>query len=339
VSYRAVELAGGFGLDRLSLAQRPRREPGPGQVRVRLAAAALNYRDLMTVRGDYNPSLKLPLVPCSDGAGVVEAVGPGVTRVTVGQRVMTSFFQGWANGPPPGDLFTTSLGGPLDGTLAESILLAETGVLPTPPHLTDIEAATLPCAGLTAWSALVTHGNGLRPGDTILVLGSGGVSIFALQLGRLMGLRVLATTSSEGKRERLLALGASEVINVRTTPDWGKEVRALTGGRGVDLVVEVGGAGTLERSLQAVRPGGQLSLMGVLGGKSGPLNLRLLYMYNVRVQGIIVGHREGFAALARAVELHGLRPVVERTFPLDDFRAAFDTLASGSHVGKLVVTL
>lgn len=243
------EIRGAFGLENLTRAERPDPTPGPSQVRVRVKATSLNSRDLMMVEGRYNPRQKLPLVPNSDGAGVVDAVGPGVTRVKPGDRVMTLFAQAWQAGEPTKAIVGTTLGGPLDGALADTVLLHEDGVVPTPAYLSDEEAATLPCAAVTAWSALVTQG-GLKAGDTVLVQGTGGVSIFALQIARLFGARVIVTSSRDDKLERALKLGAQEGINYRTTPDWEKAVRTLTGGVGVDHVVEVGGAGTFERSLR-----------------------------------------------------------------------------------------
>ncbi|WP_309891504.1 NAD(P)-dependent alcohol dehydrogenase [Archangium sp.] len=333
---KAYEIRDGFGLDKLVSCERPDPVPGPFQVRVRVKATSLNYRDLMMVEGRYNPKQKLPLVPNSDGAGVVDAVGPGVTRVKPGDRVMGLFAQTWLAGEPSRAVQASTLGGPNDGALADTMLLHEDGVVLTPPHLSDEEASTLPCAALTAWSALVTHG-GLKAGDTVLLQGTGGVSIFALQLARMMGARVLLTSSREDKLERARALGAHEGINYVTTPDWDKAARSLTGGVGVDHVVEVGGAGTMEKSLRAVRLGGTVSVIGVLSGGAGALPLTPILMGNLRVQGIFVGHRQSFEALNRALTLHGVRPVVDRVFPFSEARAAFEHLKSGAHFGKVVI--
>ncbi|HZI16763.1 MAG TPA: NAD(P)-dependent alcohol dehydrogenase [Myxococcus sp.] len=333
---KAYEIRDGFGLDKLVPCERHDPTPGPFQVRVRVKATSLNSRDLMMVEGRYNPRQKLPLVPNSDGAGVVDAVGPGVTRVKPGDRVMGMFAQAWQAGEPTRAAQASTLGGPLDGALADTMLLHEDGVVPTPEWLSDEEAATLPCAAVTAWSALVTHG-ALKAGDTVLLQGTGGVSIFALQLARMMGARVILTSSRDDKLERARGLGAHDVINYVKTPDWDKAARALTGGTGVDHVVEVGGAGTFEKSLRAVRPGGTVSVIGVLSGGTGTAPLTPILMNNLRVQGIFVGHRQGFEALTRALTLHRVRPVVDRVFPFAEARAAFDYLKSGAHFGKVVI--
>ncbi|KFA86799.1 zinc-dependent alcohol dehydrogenase family protein [Archangium violaceum] len=333
---KVYEIRSGFGLDKLVYAERPDPEPGPMQVRVRVKATSLNYRDLMMVEGRYNPRQKLPLVPNSDGAGVVDAVGPGVTRVKVGDRVMGLFAQAWLAGEPSRQVQGSTLGGPLDGALADTMLLHEDGAIPTPAHLTDEEASTLPCAAVTAWSALVTQG-GIKAGDTVLLQGTGGVSIFALQIARMMGARVILTSSRDDKLERARALGAHEGINYVTTPDWDKTARTLTGGTGVDHVVEVGGAGTFEKSLRAVRLGGTVSVIGVLSGGAGAMALTPILMGNLRVQGVFVGHRQSFEALNRALTLHGVRPVVDRVFPFAETRAAFEHLKSGAHFGKVVI--
>lgn len=333
---KAWEIQGGFGLDNLKLTERPDSRPGPGQVLIRVRAVSLNYRDLLTVEGKYNPKQKLPLIPCSDGAGEVVSVGEGVTRVKTGDRVCGVFAQRWIAGRPDREKLRATLGGPLDGMLAELVVLPEEGVVPVPPHLTDEEAATLPCAGVTAWSALVTHG-GLTAGDTVLLQGTGGVSIFALQLARLLGVRALITSSSDEKLERARQLGASGLINYRTTPEWSGAMRELTGGAGVDLVVEVGGAGTLEQSLRSVRMGGTVCLIGNLAGIVAQLPLTLIFMQQVRVQGILVGHREGFEAMSRAIAAHGMRPVVDRTFPFEEARATFELMAAGGHFGKICI--
>jgi NADPH:quinone reductase-like Zn-dependent oxidoreductase len=333
---KAVEVRGSFGLDHLAVTQRPDPRPGHGQVLVRVRAVSLNYRDLLTVQGKYNPKQKLPLIPCSDGMGEVVEVGDGVTRVRPGDRVCANFAQRWIAGEPDREKLRSTLGGPLDGMLAELVALSEEGVVRVPDHLTDDEAATLPCAGLTAWSALVTDG-GLVSGQTVLLQGTGGVSIFALQFAKLLGLRTILTSSSDEKLERARGLGADETINYRQTPDWGPRVKELTGGTGVDLVVEVGGAGTLKQSLLAVRMGGTIALMGVLAGNSLELPLPLIFMQRVRLQGTLVGSREGFEAMNRAVALHKLHPVVDRVFSLEETRAALELMERGGHFGKICI--
>jgi NADPH:quinone reductase-like Zn-dependent oxidoreductase len=334
---KAVELRA-WGVENLVLTERPEPRPGPGQVVVRMRAASLNYRDLLMVRGEYNPKQRLPLVPCSDGSGEVVAVGEGVTRAAVGDRVCPTFHQRWIAGEPSRELLRGTLGGPLDGTLAELMAVDEQGLVRVPEHLSDAEAATLPCAALTAWNALVTEGR-VTAGETVLVQGTGGVSIFALQLAVLLGARVIATSSRDEKLARARELGAWETINYREQPAWGARAGELTGGRGVDLVVEVGGAGTLEQSLRAVRPGGTIAMIGVLSGAATELRLNSVLMRKIRVQGIIVGPRESFAAMSRAIAHHRLRPVVDRVFPLAETREAFDYLASGRHFGKVVIAL
>lgn len=335
---RAIEIQGAFGLDHLALVERPDPRPGPGQALVRLRAASLNFRDLLTVEGKYNPKQKLPLIPCSDGAGEVVEVGEGVTRVQPGDRVCTVFAQKWLAGRPTRERLRSTLGGPLDGTLAELALFDQEGLVKTPGSLTDEEAATLPCAAVTAWSALVTEGN-LTAGDTVLVQGTGGVSLFALQLAKILGARVIATSSSDEKLERVRAMGADETINYSEIPAWGARARELTDGVGVDHVVEVGGAGTLQQSLQATRFGGTISLIGNLAGTRTELLLTHVFMQKIRLQGILVGDRESFEAMNRAIALNGLKPVIDRVFPLEEAPAAFRTMAAGGHFGKIVVMM
>lgn len=335
---RAIEIRGGFGLDSLALVERPDPAPGPGQVVVRMRAASLNYRDLLMVQGKYNPRQPLPLVPCSDGAGEVAAVGDGVTRVKPGDRVSSLFAQKWIAGEPTREKARSTLGGPIDGTLAELVALDAEGVVKIPDHLTDEEASTLPCAAVTAWSALVTDGR-VKAGDTVLVQGTGGVSLFALQFARLLGARVIATSSADEKLARVRELGASDLLNYREVPDWGTKAKELTGGVGVDNVVEVGGAGTLQQSLRAVRFGGTISLIGNLSGTSTEILLTHIFMQRVRVNGIFVGHRESFEAMNRAIAHHRLRPVVDRVFPLEEARAAFEHMAAGGHFGKIVIRI
>jgi NADPH:quinone reductase-like Zn-dependent oxidoreductase len=335
---RVVEIRDRFGLEQLTVTQRPDPRPGPGEVLLRVKAASLNYRDLLTVRGHYNPKQPLPLIPCSDGVGEVDAVGEGVTRVKPGDRVATLFAQGWISGEPTRAKLRSTLGGPLDGTLAERMVLDAEGVVRVPGHLSDEEAATLPCAALTAWSALAVHGS-VKAGNTVLVQGTGGVAIFALQLARLLGARVIVTSSDDRKLERARELGAWETINYRNTPDWGRSAMKLTGGEGVDLVVDVGGAQTLPQSLAAVRFGGQISLIGVLTGTVSELNVIPMLMQQVRLQGLLVGHREGFETMNRAIEAHRMRPVVDRVFALDQAREALATMAAGEHFGKICIRI
>ena len=333
---KVFEIQNSFGLDALTLTEKPETSPGIGKILIKLRAASLNYRDLLMVKGLYNPSLPLPLIPCSDGVGEVVAVGEGVTRVQVGDRVAGIFFQHWLSGELTSSQTKSALGGELPGMLAEYVVLQEAGVIPVPDHLTDEEAATLPCAAVTAWNALFASGN-LKAGDTVLVQGTGGVSLFALQFAQLAGARVIATSSSEAKLERVRQLGATDTINYKQNPEWGKTVSELTDGAGVDCVVEVGGAGTLNQSLRAVRVGGQISLIGVLTGTSAEVNAAGILMKNVRVQGIYVGSREMFAAMNRAIALHKLQPIVDRVFPFAEAPAALQYMESGSHFGKICI--
>jgi len=335
---RVYEIQDSFGMDHLRPAERDDPVPGSGQVALRMRAASLNYRDLMTVRGHYNPRQPLPLVPCSDGVGEVTAVGDDVSRVAVGDRVATTFSQTWIGGSPTADKLRGTLGGPLDGTLAERMVLAEDGVVRVPEHLSDTEAATLPCAALTAWSALVEQGS-VTAGDTVLVQGTGGVSIFALQIAQLLGARVIVTSSSDAKAERARELGAWRTINYAEDADWGKTARGLTGGVGVDHVIEVGGADTLAQSLKAVRVGGQVSVIGVLSGVSSELSIVPLLMQQVRLQGILVGSREGFERMNRALAVHRMQPVVDRVFDFDEAPDAFAYMASAQHFGKICISI
>jgi len=332
---RAYEIRGGFGLDNLVATERPLPEPGPFQVRVAVKACSLNFRDLRMVQGLYNPRQKLPLIPCSDGAGVIDAVGEGVTRVEVGQRVVGAFAQTWISGAPTKAKLSGTLGGPLDGALAEAMVLHEDGVVPVPAHLSFEEAATLPCAAVTAWHAL--RAADLSAGETVLVQGTGGVSIFALQLAKLAGLRVIVTSRSDEKLARAKTLGADETINYEATPDWDKAARALTDGLGPHQILEVGGAGTLARSLRCVRVGGTISVIGVLAGAETALSVIPILMNNVRLQGILVGARAHLESLCAAVSQHQLRPVVDRVFPFAQAPEAFAHMEKGAHFGKLVV--
>ncbi len=324
-----------FGLDGLAVVDRPIPEPSPSQIVVKMHAWSLNYRDLMTVTGRYNPRLKLPQVPLSDGAGEIISVGSEVERFKVGDRVTNTFFERWASGDATDDQTRTALGAGRDGVLAEYVALHQEGVIHIPDHLSYAEAATLPCAALTAWNALVTEGN-IRPGDTILALGTGGVSIFALQFGLMGGARVFITSGSDEKLEKAEKLGASQAINYRTHPEWGKYIRQLTGGRGVDLVVEVGGSGTFNQSVAALRRGGTLALIGVLAERTEP-DILPVQMRTIHVHGILVGSREQFSTMNAAIALHQLHPIIDSTFGFGEFQEALRRMQGGSHFGKIVV--
>lgn len=316
----------------------PEPTPSAGEVAVRVRATSLNFRDLMMARGQYNPRMSLPFVPLSDGAGEVTALGPGVTRFKAGDRVAAAFMPGWVGGQVDDLKSNSALGAGGLGMLAETVVLPESGLVTVPAHLSFEEAATLPCAAVTAWHALVTEGQ-VKAGDTVLVQGTGGVSVFALQFALANGARVIATSSSDAKLARMIAMGASDGINYKTTPDWDKAARSLTGGLGVDHVVEVGGADTLARSLRAVRAGGRVSLIGVLSGGSSEVNILPVLMRAIRIQGIFVGSVDMFEAMNRAISLHAIRPVIDRVFPIDRVKDAYQHMASGAHFGKVVVTL
>jgi NADPH:quinone reductase-like Zn-dependent oxidoreductase len=335
---RAYELRS-FGFDSLKLVERPEPPVGPGQVLLKMRAFSLNYRDLMIAGGTYNPKLKMPAIPLSDGVGEVVQLGPGVSRVKVGDRVAAAFMPKWVAGEITEAKARSALGGGgPDGMLAEFVAISEEGVVHLPDHLSDEEGAALPCAAVTAWHALLGEGS-LKAGDTVLVQGTGGVSIFALQLAKINGARVIATSSRDDKLARAIQLGASDGINYKTTPKWDERVRELTGGLGVDYVVEVGGAGTLTQSMRAVKGGGQISLIGVLTGGAGQINPLPILMRNIRVQGIFVGSREMFEAMNRAIALHKLKPVVDRVFGFEEAVEAYRYMESGAHFGKVAIRL
>ena len=333
---RAFELQNDFGIDNLVRVTRDEPRAGPGEVMVRMRAASLNYRDLLLVKGHYNPHLKLPMVPLSDGVGEVTGVGEGVTRVAVGDRVASLFHQGWISGSPAPDLLSHTLGGPLEGVLRDHVVLHQDGVAKVPEHLSDLEAATLPCAALTAWSALAGEGD-VSAGDTVVVQGTGGVSLFALQLAKLMGARVIITSSSDDKLERAKALGADHLINYRTTPQWAKPVLEITDGRGADHIVEVGGAGTIEQSLRAIRMDGRIAVIGVLSGVASELPITLILMKHVRLQGLMVGPRDSFEAMCRAISLHGMTPTIDRVFGFEEIKDALRYMGEGRHFGKICI--
>lgn len=328
-----------FGLDGLKLTERPDPRPGPGEALVRVKAVSLNYRDLMMTLGSYNPKQKLPLIPCSDGAGEVVEIGDGVTRVKPGDRVMNCFSQSWLSGPASKERNAATMGGPLDGMLTELRVLPAESLVHTPAHLSDEEASTLPCAGITAWHALFESG-GLKAGETLLLQGTGGVSIFGLQFAKLAGARIIATSSSDEKLARALELGAHELINYKTNPDWDKAAKQLTGGVGVDHIIEVGGAATLMRSFRAIRVGGHIAVIGVVSGAaSAEISVVPILMQGLRIHGVFIGSRDMFEAMNRAILLAGMRPVVDRVFAFDEARQAFLHMQAAAHFGKIVIRL
>jgi NADPH:quinone reductase-like Zn-dependent oxidoreductase len=324
------------GPDCMKPVELPDPVPGPGEVLVRVRAVSLNYRDLLMSRGTYNPKMKLPMIPISDGAGEVAGIGAGVTRFKVGDQVVANFMPAWVDGPPDDQKARSALGGGAAGMLAELVVVPDQGLLTWPIHLSALEAATLPCAAVTAWNALVTSG-GVKPGDTVLIQGTGGVSLFALQFARLAGAKVIVTSGSDHKLARALDMGAASGINYKTTPDWDKRARELTGGKGVDQIIEVGGAGTLPRSLRAIRTGGYVALIGVLSGVTAEVNPMPILMRNIRVQGIFVGSRAMFEAMNRALEINQVHPIIDRVFDFGDAPEALKYLESGAHFGKIVV--
>ncbi len=336
---KALRIDGGFGFDKVRVETMAVAEPGAGEVLVRFRAASLNYRDLIVVKGQYNPRTFMPKTLGSDAAGEIVAVGEGVTRFKAGDRVMGLFFQRWMDGPVPADAMRYALGESLDGAFTTYRVLPEDGVIATPDYLTDEEAATLPCAALTAWHALVEAG-ALQAGETVLTLGTGGVSLFALQFARALGARVIATSSSEEKLERVRALGAEQTVNYKATPEWGKEVLKLTDKRGVDHVVEVGGAGTLAQSFTAVRSGGRVDVIGVLAaGDGGSPDMRSVLMKALKVEGILVGSRAMFERMLCVMVEHRIKPVVDRVFALEQGVEALKYMEAGSHFGKIVLRL
>jgi NADPH:quinone reductase-like Zn-dependent oxidoreductase len=328
---KAYEL-GGVGLDRLVMTERPDPKPGPGEVLVRMRAAGINARDAQVIAGHYPVAKGYPLVPLSDGVGEVLATGPGVLRVHRGERVVTTFAQRWLAGPRSPDTWTSTLGADLDGVLQEMVVLREEGVLHVPHHLTDEEAATLTCAGVSAWQALVTEGH-LRAGQTVLVQGTGAVSLFALQFAKLCGARVIATSADPNKRARVKALGASDVVD--RTPDWPGRVRELTRGEGVDHVVDV--SGDLAGSLACLRVGGIISVVGYLSSMRLEADIVPLMLANAHLHGISVGPRHTFEEMNRAISLHRLHPVVANVVPFDRAPQAFAEFAKPDRLGKIIV--
>ncbi len=333
---QAYRIESDIGLEGLKRIELPDPAPGANEVLVRVRATSLNYRDLMVVSGNYSRGTKLPVIPLSDGAGEVIAVGEQVTRWKAGDRVAGCFFQDWETGPYRPDMAGSALGGARDGMLAEQVVLRENGLVAIPEHLSFAEAATLPCAALTAWHALVTLGR-VSAGQTVLLLGTGGVSTFGVLFARMHGARVIITSSSDEKLERAKELGADFGINYRSTPDWEKEVLRLTDGAGVDHALEVGGKDTFPKTVQSLGTYGRASIIGGLSGFSGDLSFGDLLSRLGTIQGIFVGSHEMFRAMNRAIALHGTRPAIDRVFPFDEAAAAYRHLESGGHFGKIVV--
>lgn len=336
---RALNVAAPWGLDAIKVVELPDPKPGPGQVLVRMKAVSLNYRDLLMINGMYGrgaASTTDVITPFSDGCGMVEAVGEGVTRFKPGDRAATLFFQGWVSGPPTVEKVVTALGFPIPGAGSELQTFSEQGLSKVPEFLSDQEVATLPCAALTAWRGLFVDAR-LEPGDTVVLQGTGGVSIFGLQFAHAAGLRTLITSSSDEKLERATGLGADHIVNYRTTPAWSGPVREATHGRGADFIMEVGGAGTIHESMKAVRIGGHIAIIGVVAGAGEPFNPAALIGNSAKLQGLSVGSRDMFEAMCRMIDLKKIFPVVDKVFPFTEARAAFAAMAAGEHFGKIVL--
>lgn len=336
---RALNVQAPWGLDAIKMVDLPDPKPGPGQVLVRMKAVSLNYRDLLMVNGMYGrgaASTTDVITPFSDGCGVVEAVGEGVTRFKTGDRVATLFFQDWVSGPPTLARLMSALGFPIPGAGAELQTFSEHGLSKVPEFLSDQEVATLPCAALTAWRGLFVDAR-LEPGDTVVLQGTGGVSIFGLQFAHAAGLRTLITSSSDEKLARAKELGADHVVNYRSTPAWSGPVREATHGRGADFIMEVGGGGTIQESMKAIKIGGHIAVIGVVAGAGEPFNPASLIGNSAKLQGLSVGSRDMFEAMCRMIELKKIFPVVDKVFPFTEAKAAFAAMAAGEHFGKIVL--
>lgn len=327
-----------FGIDNLAIVERDVPDPALGEVLVKMHAASLNYRDIMVVSGTYNPRMKLPSIPLSDGAGEIVSIGEGVTKWKVGMRVCSTVIAGWYNGEPSAQKSKTAIAaGGADGILREFATFSEESIVSVPEHLSFEEAATLPCAAVTAWNALVVSGR-TKTGETVLTLGTGGVSVFALQIAKHFGAKIFSTSSSDEKLAKVRELGADEIINYRTHEDWDKLVLELTGGQGVDHVIEVGGTGTLTKSVKSVRVGGHIALIGALD-MAGEFNCVPVFMKGIRMQGIFVGSRKMFEELNVMIDESKMKPVIDRVFDFDQAREALHYMESGSHFGKIVIKI
>jgi len=336
---RAYQILPGDGIDGLQCVDFPERELGNGEVRVRVHAVSLNFRDLMVASGNYLVTVDNPIVPCSDGAGEVLAVGPGVTRVQVGDRVAGSFFPYWHDGPPTPEKVRHALGGDIDGMLAEQVILDEDALAKIPAGMSFVDAATMPCAGVTAWNAIFESSNHVRPGDTVLLLGTGGVSVLGLQLAKAAGLKAIITSSSDQKLQRARELGAHHTINYRSFPEWQEEVLRATNGVGAHVVLEVGGQGTVNRSVASAAMGGSIAIIGGVSGFGGEVNPATLLSSAKRMVGIYVGSRTMLDKVMRFADTSGIQPVVDRVFTFDQVKEAYRHMESGSHFGKVVIAV
>ena len=335
---RVFQIQDDWGINNLKLAERAAPEPGPGQVLIAMRAASLNSRDLIVPERGYGRATgELPLIPVSDGVGEVISIGDNVTRVKPGDRVCPTYFQNWIDGQPDKASFASALGGPLDGVMADQVCLSEQGVVVVPDYLTDAQAATLPCAALTAWSAIVTYGQ-VSEADKVLIQGTGGVALFALAFAKLRGAHVTVISSSDEKLEQVRQMGADETINYKQTEDWSRASRDITSDRGgFDHIVELGGTHTLPQSLKAIKPAGTISLIGVLSGLAIEASLGPIVTRQVRLQGITVGHRSGFEAMLSAMAEHQTTPVIGEVYPFDALKDALEHLRVGGHFGKTII--
>jgi NADPH:quinone reductase-like Zn-dependent oxidoreductase len=334
---KAYQILPGANIDGLQCIDYPDRNLGHGEVRIRVHAVSLNYRDLMVASGNYLVTVDDPIIPCSDGAGEVLEVGPGVTRVQVGDRVAGSFFPYWQDGMTSPEKIRHALGGDIDGMLAEEVVLHEDALAKIPASLSFVEASTMPCAGVTAWNAIFVSSNGLKPGDTVLLLGTGGVSVLGMQLAKAAGLRTIITSSSDEKLQRARHLGAHHTINYQEIPEWHEEVLAMTQGRGANVVLEVGGKGTVNRSVSAAAMGGTVAIIGGVSGFGGEVNPASLLATAKRMVGIFVGSRAMLEDVMRFADVTGLKPVIDRVFPFARAQEAYRYMESGSHFGKVVI--
>ncbi len=336
---RAYQILPGNNIDGLQCVDFPERELAPGEVRMRVHAVSLNYRDLMVASGNYLVNVDDPIIPCSDGAGEVLAVGSGVTQLQVGDRVAGSFFPYWQDGRSSPQKIRHALGGDIDGMLAEEVILHEDALVKIPAQLSFVEASTMPCAGVTAWNAIFESSNNIRPGDTVLLLGTGGVSVLGLQLAKAAGLRTIITSSSDEKLQRARELGAHHTINYRTTPEWQEEVLRVTHGVGADVVLEVGGQGTVNRSVASAAMGGSVAIIGGVSGFGGEVNPATLLASAKRMVGIFVGSRKMLEDVMRFAATTDLKPVIDRVFTFDQAKEAYRYMESGSHFGKVVIAV
>jgi len=331
------QLENEWSVENLRIAKKPVPLPGQGQILLKIKAASLNYRDLVVLKRGYGPFTgELPLIPVSDGVGEVVEIGKGSDNSLLGKRVCPLFMPKWISGKPNRDKITSTLGGPIDGLMTEYMAIDQDSVVQIPDFLSDTEASTLPCAALTAWNALIGSG-GISRGEKVLIQGTGGVSIFALQMANIIGAKTILISSDDNKLKKAAELGADEIINYVKFPAWGKEIIKLTSGEGVDQVIEVGGEETLPQSLRAVKPGGTISMIGVLSGAKMSVNLGLIVTRKIRMQGITVGNRDDFINMTDFISKNKLKPVIDKVFDFKDLPEAFRYLASAKHFGKICI--